>query len=128
MKEKRIKLSIMAILEESKKAIEDVNRVLHDCSFGYIDINQIDIFIPNYNLIPDYYVNVIDAPCMFLYKYIVRYKQGKKAKKLLYGQCQKIYGSISILSKQENQNTERSKYLNYIKYILEHSIQYLEVN
>ena len=51
MKENRIKLSITIILEESIKAIENPNRVLQDCSFGHVVIDQIDIFIPEYNAI-----------------------------------------------------------------------------
>lgn len=126
MKENRTKLSIKVIIEESTKAIEDSNRVLHDCSFGYIAVDQIDIFIPDYNIINMHRVLVF-YPYTIMDK-ILRHIQRKKVKKIFYGQCQKLYGSISILSKQKSQDKERLEYLNYIERVLERSIQYLEAD
>lgn len=124
MKENRIKLSITIILEESIKAIENPNRVLQDCSFGHVVIDQIDIFIPEYNAINMPFI-LLFYP-YFIVNKIAKYTQGRKIRNLLYGQCQRLYGSISVLSKQENQSKERLEYLNYMKSVLEHSIQYLE--
>lgn len=126
MKENRIKLSITIILEESIKAIENPNRVLQDCSFGDVVIDQIDIFIPDYNAINMPFI-LLFYPYFVMDK-IAKYIQGRKIRKLLYGQCQRLYGSISILFKQENQSKERLEYLNYMKSVLERSIQYLESN
>ena len=125
MKENRTKLSIKVIIEESTKAIEDSNRVLNDCSFGYITVDQIDIFIPDYSIMNMRHVLVF-YPYTIIDK-ILRHMQRKK-KKIFYGQCQKLYGSISILSKQKSQDKERLEYLNYIERVLERSIQYLEAD
>ena len=78
MKENRTKLSIKVIIEESTKAIEDSNRVLNDCSFGYITVDQIDIFIPDYSIMNMRHVLVF-YPYTIIDK-ILRHMQRKKKK------------------------------------------------
>ena len=107
-------------------AIDNPNRTLKDFPFGNADINQIEIYIPGISALPIGVYSAVVAPLPFFVNKVVTYSQKKKIKNKLFIECQRLYGAISALFNQTNQSRERLEYLNFMKYVLECSIQRLQ--